>query len=551
MSRPTLLPIIDGIRVDALTSTGDRIEIRLTAIKPYAPCPLCKRLSGSVHGRYNRTLTDLPWGLIAVQVHVRTRRFFCDNASCQRRIFAEPLPGLADRYAHKTNRLLAAVYLIGYALGGEAGAREAAGLGLSVSPDTLLRRVRHVAAAQSRATDPVRVVGVDDWAFRKRHRYGTVLVDLERHCVLDLLPDRCAESLTQWLQDHPEVEIVSRDRAGAYAEGAAQGAPQALQVADRWHILHNLSEAMERLLIRHHRDLRQAAERLPGPEVVVPSEEGVAETRLKPTIPPTRAATSERLESDLRRQKRLDRFETVHRLHEQGQSQREIARTTGLARATIRKLLQADAFPERAQPRSLSKPLVAYLPYLTERWEQGCRNITQLHREIQEQGYRGGYLSVYRHLTGAQSPVPDRPVDVKPAVFAPPSQRSTTWLLLKDEGRRPEEEAFVQTLLSHSPTIRQAQTLALEFFEIVRKRESDRLDAWMERVESSDLPDLQSFVRGLRRDAVAVRAGVSRPWSNGQTEGQVNRLKLVKRSMYGRAKFDLLRARVMPMAQAA
>ena len=160
-----------------------------------------------------------------------------------------------------------ALYLIGYLIGGKAGARVAVGLGLCVSPDTLLRRVRHVALKHTPATNGLRVVGVDDWAFRKGHRYGTILVDLERHRLVDLLPERSSESLGAWLKQHPNIEIVSRDRAGVYADGARQGAPQAQQVADRWHLLHNLSQVMERLTAQHGRSLRQAAEQLsPTPE---------------------------------------------------------------------------------------------------------------------------------------------------------------------------------------------------------------------------------------------------------------------------------------------
>lgn len=161
MSASTLLPCIEGIALDSIVSTHNSIVLRLSMVSPYVACPLCGFQSGRVHSRYQRTLADLPWNQVAVRMHLRSRKFFCDNPGCERIVFTEPLPKLAARYARKTLQLQEALYLIGYLIGGKAGARVAVGVGLSVSSDTLLRRVRHVALKHTSATNGLRVVGVD------------------------------------------------------------------------------------------------------------------------------------------------------------------------------------------------------------------------------------------------------------------------------------------------------------------------------------------------------------------------------------------------------
>ena len=236
METNTLLPCLEGIRVESVSATANAIVLSLWTTRLGVGCPRCGQVASRIHSHYPRTLADLPWNRVAVLIQLRARKFFCDNPACERRIFTEPLPDLAARYAHKTRRLQGALYLIGYALGGEAGARVAVGLGVTVSPDTLLNRVRQVGASSTSA-ETVEAVGIDDWAFRKGRRYGTILVDLERHRLLDLLPERTATCLIPWLAAHPRVKVISRDRAGEYALGARLGAPQARQVADRWHLV--------------------------------------------------------------------------------------------------------------------------------------------------------------------------------------------------------------------------------------------------------------------------------------------------------------------------
>jgi transposase len=476
------------------------------------------------------------------------RQFFCANRACERAIFTAPVPELAARYARKTDRLQEALSLIGYALGGEAGARLATELGLLVSPDTLLNRVRQVgvtAASQS----PVRVVGGDDWAFKKGCRYGTVLVDRERHRLRDLLPDRSAESLSAWLRHHPEAEIVSRDRASAYAAAARDGAPQAKQVADRFHLLKNTGDLLERVLTRHYRQLQETTSHLAAEQAAVAPVPASAVEQPRSPRPPTQ----EEQDSASRRERRLARYERVVELHQQGYGQRALSRKTGLARNTVRTWLEAGTFPEQAPRPPRSSKLTPFVADLRQRWSQEARSGVQLFAEIQAQGFTGRIALVQRCIQSwrAQSRAsPQRHRE------EPPAPRTVLWRLLgyfskTDTDLRQKQTQFVEHLCQLCREVKTVQELARRFTRMVKERCSSDLDAWLAEAKASRLGELKSFAKSLLQDYAAVGEALTSEYSNGQVEGQVNRLKLIKRSMYGRARFDLLRARVLPMHKAA
>jgi len=536
---PVLFPHFAGLRVERLLVLDGVIHIEAHRPATTAHCPTCGARSRRVHSRYVRRITDEPLGGRPVVVHLRVRRFFCTRRTCPKRTFAEQAPTLVQRYGRRSTILHGTLEHIGMALGGRPGARLSAALSRPVSRMTLLRLVRALPLPETPAP---RILGVDDWARKRGRTYGTILVDQERHTVVDLLPERTAQALITWLQDHPGVEILCRDRAGAYADGARQGAPGAIQVADRWHLLVNLREAVERLLTRHHAAVRAAtADLLPASSVppAISDELGSAH--------PARAARPTRVqrEQEARRAQRQARYTEVRALHDQGLSARQIAGTLRLARTTVRRFLRAEGFPERQPRRPRPSLLTPYEAYLGERWTAGCHNATALWRELRGQGFTGGRSIVRAHLARWRE---DDGL-VRPS--APPlrpqvSVRQTSWLLLRSpHDLEPDERVFVKALGQRCPEAARAGELARGFLAIVRQRDHQALEPWVGQAERSELPELRGFAVGLRRDWAAVSAGLELSWSNGQTEGQVNKLKLLKRQMYGRASFELLRRRCL------
>jgi len=539
------LPNPLGFRCEHICFDQNSVILELFSTTSTAICPACGQTSHRIHSRYFRTLSDLPWMGMAVRLRLRVRRFFCDTPTCSYRTFAERLPQVATTYARKTYRLAQTLCRIGFAVGGEAGSRLSISLGMPTSGDTILRLI-HRTSVLIPAT--VCVLGVDDWAWRKGQRYGTLLCDLERHRPIDLLPERSAETLARWLAAHPEVTVITRDRGGYYIQGARSGAPQATQVADRFHLLCNLREALVRMLNRYPQALRDVArtvaetQDIPPPEVMKlePSDSSV-------TAPPSRAQQ----EREASRTRRQERYNQVIELHQQGYSIRQIARQMGMHRETIRKFLRCGQFPERAT-RKYPRRIDAYVDYLRQRWEEGCRDAAQLTRELRQRGFDGSYHMVRRCVApwrrANDPPVTGRkPTPKDPKRFSFPSANRVAWFLVKNpDDRSVEEQAFVEALVEHYPNIGRAAELTQTFIHMVHEREAEDLEDWILQTHQPDVPsELRVFADGLQLDYKAVKAALSLEWSNGQAEGQINRLKLIKRQMYGRAGFDLLRIRVL------
>jgi transposase len=534
------------LRVDRLWREGATLHVAATTTRKRARCPCCGRRARRVQSRYVRTVADVPCGGTTVRLQLRARRFWCRVRWCRRRIFCERLPDLVAPWARRTVRLRAQLQREAFALGGEPGARHAGADSAPVSARTLLRLIR---ATPLPTVGAVRVLGVDDWARRRGRTYGTILLDLEAHRVLDLLPDRTAATLATWLGQHPEVEIVCRDRAGAYAEGARRGAPQALQVADRFHVLKNLTETMERVLRRHHVALRAAAR-----AAACATGEPAAPTPPSAPRRPTQAQQAQQV----RRACRLARYQEVMALHAQGCSQRQVAAALGIGRQVVRRFLRADGFPERVPSTARPSDLQRYEPYLRERWAAGCDNAFLLWRELQAQGYPGSASNV-RHFLARWRAQPGRPGTKGPrhvATSGPPpppvhpySPRQTTWLLWKVKAALSDDErAYVDQLRRACPSLGRLQVLAHAFREVFRTHDRPALACWLEHADQSDFPELHGFAAGLRADRAAVEAGLTLPWSQGQVEGQVNRLKTLKRAMFGRAHLDLLTRRLLHAA---
>ncbi len=547
-----LLP--DGLCMRDVTIEVDRVTVSMMSTAESSACPLCGRASSNVHRYCERTLADLPWAGRVVQLRVRARHFYCRNPCCLRKTFSERLTGIASVYARRTDRCVQKLLGLAYELGGEAGSRQARDLGMPASGDTLLRLIRR--APLPDAGHPA-VLGVDDWCWRKRRSYGTILVDLERHRPVDMLPDRNSASFAGWLREHPGIAIIARDRGNIYAEGASEGAPGAVQVADRWHLLRNLGEVIERFLARKHTPLRVVAqalreEALGQAAAESPQESPKAES---PGPPAQRSPTRNERDKQRRRDARKARYDEVVALHKRGLSLRQIARTLGLGRVTVRRFVHAGAFPERAAGARGHRPsaLDPHEGYLRGRWDAGCQNAAELCRELRGRGYAGSEASVRYYVRRWKDGVskPGKPAKSTRTRPAPKSTRTypprrAAWLLSREAAELDtQDQAYVERLCRTCPEVEIVRSLALKFRRMVCSRDRAALGPWLREAKSGGVEEIAGFAQGIRRDLAAVESALSTQWSAGQTEGNINRLKLIKRSMYGRAGFDLLCARVL------
>jgi transposase len=549
---PAALPIPRSLHVETLLLDEEGLTILAASEATDVRCPVCGEPAERVHSRYVRTLADLPWAKLAVRLRVHVRKFFCDNAACPRQIFAERLAGIAHAHARRTDRQGAALTAIAFANGGEAGARLAAALGYPVSPDTLLRLIRRDPEA---VLPTPAVLGVDDWALHKGLTYGTLLVDLERHRPVDLLPDRSSASLATWLRAHPGIEVIARDRAGAYAEGARDGAPDATQVADRWHLVANLADALEAFLRGKGACRKAAAAALATPASAdaqprSPPDEMYQGKRRHPQPERWRERMEAAAEAGVAR--RRANYERVRALHAAGMTVAEIARTVGIARMTVYKYRrEGPPLRKRHTVHGRQRVLEPYEPYLLQRWHEGCHTATVLWREIRAQGFAHSMTNVHRFVAQLRRegpPPAGRPRTALTTPEGPPPRHVAALILRRPEQRTAEQRAYLKQLCGQDSAIATAVDLAADFLGMLRRREGERLPAWLDRAEASGLGDLARFARTLRQDHDAVQAGLTLRYSNGQTEGQVTRLKLLKRQGYGRAKVDLLRKRVLRAA---
>lgn len=548
MSYVKLSIFAPGLELTEASKKDNQVELFATSTRGTAKCPDCGKYSRRVHSYYERSPADFPISACRVRLHLKVKRFRCQTKECSRATFVELLPDLLDKYARRTVRLLAAQEAIAFALGGQAGSRLACKLQMPTSGDTLLRMIRNTTIQSP--VDP-EVIGVDDWAKCRGRVYGTILVDLERHRVIDLLTDRTAETLAQWLRAHPSVKVVARDRSMEYARGISEGAPQATQVADRWHLLVNLREALERLLDRIRPELNALV-----PVTVSENPSDMPILRLRPRSQGTEFVRQ------ARQQQRQSLYEEIHRLRDAGTAIRAIAQQLHKSPTTIYKYLAMPEFPQKIARKRISSILDAYRDYLAQRWQAGCRNARQLWREIRQSGYPGTYRQVSRWAyERRESPAPTTPrkhleenhqgqlvlSSVRPNSEKQqlPVARRLVWVFLHPvEKLETEEVELRQSLLNHA-VLQQGCELVHEFQRMMQKRDTNKFADWLQACENSKIPEFMNLAAGMKKDKDAIKAALSSQWSNGQTEGQVNRLKLLKRQMYGRANFDLLSLRFL------
>lgn len=509
--RASLAP--DGFVTESVKIVGEIVHIVLRSRSPTGACPDCGRQSRYVQSRYLRRPADLPIGGRRVELAIVARRIWCDAVLCGRPIFCERFENcVLARYARRTQRLDTIVHHLGLALGGRPAAAFANRLMVPVSNDTLLRVVRRRIVEPK---DELSIVGIDDFAFRRGQTYGTIVCDLERRRPVTLLPDRALDTSRAWLAAHSSISTVARDRGGGYGEAIAKALPDADQVADRWHLMENSSRAFLDAVGKSMRQIRQAV----GSNV----------------IDPKLLTYAEKLQYGgyLRRQ---ETNEVIRELSKKGTSIRQIVRQTGHSRKLVRDVLRGQRFDVfRTRPSSLD----SWLPWLNGRWEEGARNALALWREMRTKGFAGqsGVVSQWAQRRRLAEKANES------GLARTPSARVIARLMTtaRDDLAR-SEAILVAAIEVNVPELVVARTVIGDFQSMIRAKAAAKLDEWL---QVAKISLVGSFAAGVEKDIAAVRNAIISQWSNGQTEGQITRLKLIKRQMYGRAKLDLLQARLI------
>jgi transposase len=588
MERSPFLPLPEGMVIGQVEIAAAQLTVEVISTQPFAPCPSCGSPSDHVHCQYQRTVHDVPCGGRRVVLRLCVRKFFCRVPTCQRKVFAERLPDLVQPWARVSNRLLEELKALGLSASAQVNERLAPRLGMKVKAPTLLRYLR---AIPPPADTSVRVLGIDDFAMKRGDCYGTILVNIETSKPLNLLPDRTAEAVLPWLTSHQEIEVVSRDRASSYADAVKRALPHATQVADRSHLVQNLREHLQQFLDRKRiclpeiedsplkamstddRDLASALETQtsvrtsrPSPSTASASSTEQPEAQVQPELPNGQVGQEMELacltyaerKKKISRDKRYARYEQVLALHQAGMGQRAIGRSMHMSRRIVRRFLTSETFPERAsgsgrRPKSKGK-LAPSLAYLHDRWNAGEHTGSHLFREIKERGYTGSE-SLLRRLLGewrAELPPTPRQGPARKPRLAPLgakkrrlSSRGASFLMILPSSKLSEVQQQQVEQMTHNEDLRPVYLLSQEFVTMLKERQVEALDSWLKRAKACHVTELSSFVNGIRRDYAAVEAAFQLPWNNGIVEGHVNRLKFLKRQMFGRAHLDLLRVKVL------
>ena len=522
-----LLPHLAGLAVEGFTDTGDRVFVRARPAAPQAPCPDCGVLSGKRHDGYDRFLRDLAaWGRQVV-IRLRVRVLECVNPGCARETFAEQVTGLTSPWARVTPLLAEALQAVGSVLAGRAGSALAGKLGMPASRWRMLRLVLGL-PEEALAAAP-RALGIDDFAFKRGRTYGTVLIDMETGKIIDVLPDRETPTVRKWLEDHPGAAVICRDRGTGYGSACRQGAPDAVQVADRWHLLHNLGDAVRKAaaaaLAGHQHQQEQQEQQ---------EEKGKAPLPAPPEPEPPRAEEIRQLHA------------AVRRLLDSGATKPAIARELGICKLTVIKYAAAATAAELIPARQPSA-VDPYKDYLIRRWNEGARDARALAAEIRQLGYKASdqqvrrYLRPFRDLPGT-APAPPPPL--------PAARDIARWIMTSPANLAAEDAAALAAVTAKIPRIAVITGLARSFADITTGLNAtvtspatgkETLQTWLEAAENSGIPKLASFATGIRQDYDAVRNGLSLPWNSGMVEGTVCKIKKIKRQVYGRASFTLLR----------
>lgn len=540
MKVPVALALPNGLTVTEIEMIDEVLTLTAVSMQMSPCCPLCGVHASRVHSHYTRKLTDLPCGGQRVCLFVCVRKLFCEVSTCAQKIFAERLTPFAQPWARVTLRLYQIVQVLGLATGGRLGVRVTDRLGIQTCRTTILRRIMAL------PTEPVGKVvelGIDDFAFRRGRKYGTILVDMVSRNVVDLLPNRTVETSAAWMDSHPEITLVSRDRGGDYAAAARTGAPQATQVADRFHLAKNLAEAVETTLARIRPEIRQVIQSEESPP---PDGEDFVSADWKPKAEP------DEQEVCLARQaERQDRYQQMMQWYEQGLATSDIAHRLGVTTRTVQNWIKK-GIPYEKPRRKRQSCFDSYADTAIALLQGGLPSSLQVWHALRAQGFKGSYRVVHRFLETLPEYVKQRVGNVELSKTIPKhplhdfhSQKAVWWFMCDSHDLEETEQSTLQVLLQACPTASTLYRLTQEFLSLLRQRKGELLDAWIEKVKESQINELCRLVNSIERDKAAVLAGLTLHQNNGLVEGKVNKLKLIKRMGYGRAEFPLLRQRVL------
>lgn len=519
LSLYVLFPHLRGFRLLSYRRETDGLALTCERVTRTAHCPVCGTVARRIHSRYERTVRDLSVQKVQVILHLHVRKFYCDHQECRRRIFTERLPQVTTPHGRFTFGLREFLGQIGREHGGASGANSAALSGIRVTPRAILRFMHTLALAPVSAP---RIIGLDDWAWKRGQRYGALVVDLERSKPIALLADRSHPTVAQWLRDHPTIQIVARDRSKEFAAAITEALPKALHVADRWHLVKNLTEHLDKVVSARWRQLTKAGD----------EAESASERASLPALPPRQSPGEAR-------------YQHMLALHQAGHSTASIARRLGVVPRTIQHWLAQKHGPYTQSRKPRCSLLDGSMSYLRERWDAGERNGTVLWQELKDQGYQGSMRGVYRRLEKLRehpASLPPSPLDgVTPA-------KIIGWILARPETLSQQTQEQLDQLCQMDNQLAQARELTHGFLGLVRHQSTENLETWLKKARTSGIRQFLSFARSIEQDKAAILAGLTLPYSTGPVEGQINRLKLIKREAYGRAGLSYLQHRFLPAA---
>lgn len=538
------LIFLPGFRIDNIEHNNSSINVFASIKSKRSQCPGCGSFSTSVHDSYIRKLADLSVFQNSTTILLRTRKFKCKDSSCDRKVFSEQTAHTM-RYSRRTARASSILDTLSIELTGKLGSLLSKQLLLPVSTSTVTR----IAMKQKlpEVIQPI-VLGVDDWAFRKGVNYGTILIDMETSRPIDLLASRERSDLMRWLKKYPNVKIVTRDRASAYSSAINEVCPDAIQVADRFHLLMNLSDALDKYFKSVQAGIRLLIKNKTE-EIIKMSASSKLEDKAD-LDPVTITATPEF--KPLNTDQRIDNFNKVKELQGEGISTKKISKIIGICRKTVRSYIIQESLSPRIS--STSTNIASFTKLILARLNTKGYKIKGIIDEILLLGFNGGRTQAYHNINILKSefkiniPSFTEVQQYTIPYIKPLSSRKLAKYIevcIKDIADL-DERNYMETLLDNIPELRIVRKL-VKIFKTMLKRGSGNIRRWIDFIMRSKrkLAGLKTFANGLLHDIKAVENGIRLPWSNGAVEGHVNRIKSIKRQMYGRAGFELLRRKVI------